>query len=79
MRKGSSINLLWLLAGFGLGTAVGLVLAPKPGAQTRREYYDRGRELYERGRHLADEAADLFDEGRKLIEVADAQAEATGA
>lgn len=88
MRKESSTNLLWFIAGLGLGAGAGILLAPKPGAQTRRvigdyinnhghDYYDRGRELYERGRHLADEAAELFEEGRRLMDTADAQAEAS--
>jgi gas vesicle protein len=90
MRKDSSTNLIWFLAGIGLGTAVGMAFAPKPGAETRRaigdyinqhghDYYDRSRDLYERGRHLADEAAELFDEGRRLMETGDGQSEATGA
>ena len=90
MRQESFANLFWFLAGVGLGAAAGILIAPKPGAETRRvignylnehghEYYDRGRDLYERGRHLADEAADLFDEGRRLMDNADAQSEATRA
>ena len=84
MRQNSSANVLWFLAGLGVGTAVGIVFAPASGAQTRRnarEYvsthghdaFERGRELYEKGRQLADEAAEMFEEGRRLVEEAEAR------
>ena len=84
MRQNSSANVLWFLAGMGLGTAIGMVLAPASGVETRRharEYvsthghdaFERGRELYEKGRHLADEAAEMFEEGRRLVEEAEAR------
>lgn len=78
MRSDRSSNALWFVAGLSLGTAVGVLLAPSPGADTRRylseqagsarEVIDRGRELYEEGCELADEAAHLYEEGRHLVE-----------
>jgi gas vesicle protein len=83
MRQDTTRNVLWFLAGVGIGTAVGVITAPKSGSETRhllassgREYYERGRELYERGREFADEAAGMYDEGRRLVEDA-RQAEAS--
>jgi len=75
----TTMYILWFAAGFGLGTAIGILGAPKSGPETRRlltensrDYFDRSRDLYERGRHLAEEAAELFEEGRRLMERADA-------
>lgn len=71
-------NVMCFLAGLSLGAAAGLLLAPAPGADTRRYltdragsariYLDKGRELYEQGRELADEAANLYEQGRHLVE-----------
>ena len=71
-------NVMCFLAGLSLGAAAGLLLAPRPGTETRRYltdragsariYLDKGRELYEQGRELADEAAELYEEGRHLVE-----------
>jgi gas vesicle protein len=79
MRQDSAINLLWFVAGITIGTAAGMVAAPKPGTDTRRLLTSKagevghllattGRELYEKGRELADEAAEMYDDGRHLIE-----------
>jgi gas vesicle protein len=78
MRSHRVSNTLWFVAGLSFGAAVGLLVAPAPGAETRkylgehagsaRDYVDRGRDLYERGRELADEAAQMYEEGRHLIE-----------
>jgi gas vesicle protein len=79
MRQDTTNRVLWFLAGFGIGTAAAMLLAPRSGEQTRHmiaergtEYFERGRELYEKGRELADEAAALYDEGRRLVEDAHA-------
>ncbi len=79
MRSRNNLNnVLWFAAGISVGAAVGLLLAPAPGSDTRRyvgdradaarDYADYGRQLYEKGRELADEAATLYEEGRHLVE-----------
>ena len=78
MKSKTTQNVLWFAAGLSFGAAVGVLLAPKPGAETRkylygksdvaREYLHRGKELYDRGRELADEAAAMYEEGRHLVE-----------
>ena len=74
----TATSLLYFAAGLSLGAAIGLVLAPARGTDTRRyltdragaarEYLDFGRDLYDKGRELADEAATMYEEGRHLIE-----------
>lgn len=71
-------NILYFAAGLCLGSAVGILIAPAAGADTRRylgdrtgaarEYLDYGRDLYDKGRELADEAATMYEESRHLIE-----------
>ncbi|HYP05229.1 MAG TPA: YtxH domain-containing protein [Bryobacteraceae bacterium] len=71
-------NILYFAAGLSLGAAVGILVAPASGKDTRRylgdragaarEYLDYGRDLYEKGRELADEAATMYEDGRHLIE-----------
>ena len=75
MRQDGTTKVLWFLAGLAVGTAAGMLTAPRSGSATRhalaesgREYFDRGVELYEKGKQLADEAAEMYDEGRKLVE-----------
>lgn len=74
----TATSILYFTAGLSLGAAIGVLLAPASGADTRRylggrtdaarEYLDYGRDLYDKGRGLADEAAHLYEEGRQLIE-----------
>jgi hypothetical protein len=74
----TTTSLLCFAAGLSLGAAIGILMAPAAGSDTRRylgnragaarEYLDYGRDLYDKGRELADEAAQMYDEGRHLIE-----------
>jgi gas vesicle protein len=73
----TTTSILYFAAGLSLGAAVGILLAPASGADTRRylgtragaarDYLDYGRDLYDKGRELADEAAHMYEEGRHLI------------
>lgn len=78
-RNDPIVNVVWLFAGVATGAAVGILIAPHAGRETRRllgqktqaegrEWIERGREVYDMGRQLADEAADYFEEGRRLVE-----------
>jgi gas vesicle protein len=79
MRSNSNnAKILYFAAGLSLGAAVGILLAPGSGTDTRRYFADRanaargyldyGRDLYEKGRELAEEAEQMYEEGRHLIE-----------
>ncbi|MFB3825301.1 MAG: YtxH domain-containing protein [Bryobacteraceae bacterium] len=65
--------LIWFLAGLAVGAAIGVLVAPLSGRDTRtlisqkaQEGVGRGREFFEQSRALVDDAADLFERGRKL-------------
>jgi gas vesicle protein len=63
---------LWFLAGLGVGTVIGILYAPRSGAETR-EYLGRktgeGRDLVTRkAGELRQQASDLVDRGREYID-----------
>jgi hypothetical protein len=92
MRDDSSTQLIWFLAGLGMGTAAGILLAPKAGSETRRMIGSRaseaghylsahGHDYYERGRELYEKGRHLADEAAQLFDegrrlVEEARAEA---
>jgi len=76
LKDGRNSRILLFAAGMSVGAAIGILLAPAPGAETRRklvekaqsnELVDKTRELYEAGLRIAEEAAELFEDGRKLV------------
>jgi gas vesicle protein len=64
-------KLSYFFLGLGLGVAVGLLFAPKSGAETRDlllSKADEGREyLRRRTEDLRDSAGDLVDKGRSVL------------
>jgi gas vesicle protein len=68
-RDGSGF--LWFLAGLGIGAAVGILYAPKPGDETRqriREVAKDSREKVRAGAHQAREQAGSWaDKGREYL------------
>lgn len=58
----------WFLMGLGVGTALGVLYAPKAGSETRDELASTAREKSEfvrqRSREAADQVSDLVDRGR---------------
>lgn len=54
--------LTFLLIGLGIGTAVGLLLAPKPGRQLRRDLRRSYDDVVETASDWTDEVKDRFDE-----------------
>ena len=76
MNENRNTKLLLFAAGVTIGAAVGVLLAPASGAETRRKLAERAqstgliertREFYETGLRIAEEAAELFEDGRKLV------------
>lgn len=75
-------TLAWFLAGAAVGTALGILLAPRSGKETRaligqkveegrsagREWLEQSSEFFESTRHLVDDAVDLFERGRRLAQ-----------
>jgi len=61
----------YFFLGLGLGVAVGLLFAPKTGAETRdmlRAKADEGKDyVRRRGAELRDSANDLIDKGKKQV------------
>ncbi len=68
-RDGNSF--LWFLAGLGVGAVVGVLYAPKAGAeirQTIREKAEEGRDfLRDRAREAQDQASQWVDRGRDYL------------
>ena len=64
-------SLSYFFLGLGLGVAVGLLFAPKSGAETRdliMNNADEGKEYLRRqGEGIRDTATDLVDRGRSVI------------
>jgi gas vesicle protein len=77
MTRQQGTRLMFFVAGITTGAAIGMLAAPRSGAEMRRklassadvgrDFLDKTRHLYEQGRRLAEEAAEVFDEGRKLV------------
>ena len=61
-----------LLVGFGLGVAVGLILAPQPGEVTRAQLGEQGVMLRDRTSGLSNEirarATDALSQGRDMYQ-----------
>ncbi len=71
----------WFLMGLGVGTALGVLYAPKSGSETRDELTTTAREKSEfvrqRSRQAADQVSDMVDRGRdQLNEYVDRSKEA---
>lgn len=68
-RNGNSF--LWFLAGLGLGAVVGVLYAPKAGAEIRqaiREKAEEGRDFVrDRSREAREQASDWVDRGRDYL------------
>jgi gas vesicle protein len=61
----------WFLVGLGIGAAVGVLYAPKPGSETRDDLASSAREgseyVKQRSREAADKVSDLADRSREQL------------
>jgi gas vesicle protein len=64
-------KLSYFFLGMGIGVAVGILFAPKPGEETRRflrEKADEGKDyLKKRGDDLIDSAGEMVDRGKTVL------------
>lgn len=71
MADNSGGNLLWFLAGLGIGAVAGVLYAPRAGEETRSALRDRavqGRDLVsEKARVTREQASDWVDKGRDTL------------
>ncbi|MEP7355000.1 MAG: YtxH domain-containing protein, partial [Acidobacteriota bacterium] len=69
MRDRDDSSIPYFLLGLGLGAALGVLFAPKTGAETRRIIRDRAEEsadyLKRRGDELRENAADAVERGKQ--------------
>lgn len=68
-RNGSSI--LWFLTGISIGTALGILYAPRGGSQTReilQNKVDEGREyIRKQAKDFRDRAGELIEKGSEVL------------
>ena len=74
MSEDSSSNgqgVAWFLAGLGVGALIGVLYAPKSGAETREDLAQNAREgteyLRARGRQAAERAGQMVDKGKEQV------------
>jgi gas vesicle protein len=67
----SGNGILWFLAGLGVGAAVGVLYAPKPGSETRESILTAAEEsrdvVQERARKYKEQAQQWADRGKDVI------------
>ncbi len=68
-------GILWFLAGLGLGAALGVLYAPKPGREIRDSILSAAEEstdtVKDRAKQYRDQAQDFVSRGRDYVESAE--------
>ena len=71
MAENEGGGFLWFLAGLGIGAALGILYAPKPGDETRQQILDAAEQGREAARHQARRAREAagtwVDKGRDYV------------
>lgn len=62
---------LWFLTGLGIGAAIGVLYAPRPGRETRETLVNKAEEgrnlVVERAQRAREQANDWVDKGRDVL------------
>lgn len=62
---------VWFLTGLGIGAAIGVLYAPRPGRETRDTLVSKAEEgrhlVVERAQRAREQANDLVDKGREVL------------
>ena len=70
-REGSGCGILWFLAGLGVGTALGVLYAPKSGTETRESLKSAAGEsregMQDRARRYREQAQQWAERGKEAI------------
>jgi gas vesicle protein len=73
-RVSAASGLLWFATGLAVGAAAGILFAPKPGDETRRQLADLAADgrtsLIDQGRRLLHHGREIFEQGRDLADEA---------
>jgi gas vesicle protein len=71
MADNDGSGFLWFLAGLGIGAAVGILYAPKPGDETRQQIREAAEEgsstVRQRARQAREQAGGWVDKGREYL------------
>ncbi len=70
-RDEGGSSFAWFLAGLGVGAIIGVLYAPKSGAETRRQIVDSAEQARDyvssRARQARDQASQWVDKGREVF------------
>lgn len=71
MAENNGSGFLWFLAGLGIGAAVGILYAPKPGGEFRQQIWDAAEDssgaVRDRAKQARERAGTWVEKGREYL------------